>query len=113
MSIFLPIQILLLIFLFFAFSRVVLRYKEGTIPLGMFLFWTAIWLMATASIIEPEFTTYLARQAGIGRGADVVIYSALIVAFYLIFRLSVAIENLRQEITKVIREIALKDVKKN
>lgn len=110
--IFLPIQILLFIFLFFAFSRVVLRYREGSIPSGMFLFWVAIWLVATVSIIQPDFTTYLAKKAGIGRGADAVIYLSLIIAFYLIFRLSVAIENLRHDITKVIREAALKDKKK-
>ncbi len=112
MTIFLPIQILLLVFLLFAFSRVVLRYREGTIPLGMFLFWVGIWALATLSIIRPDFTTYLARKAGIGRGADAVIYAALIVAFYLIFRITVTIENLRQDITKVIREIALKTTNK-
>lgn len=112
MTIFLPIQILLLTFLFFAFSRVILRYREGTIPLGMFLFWVAIWALATVSIISPDFTTFVAKKAGIGRGADAVIYAALIVAFYLIFRLSVALENLRNEITKVIREVALKEASK-
>jgi|SRR3989344_334397 len=112
MSIFLPIQILLLVFLLFAFTRVVLRYKDGTIPLGMFLFWIGIWALATLSIIRPDFTTYLARKAGIGRGADAVIYGALIVAFYLIFRITVIIENLRQDITRVVREVALKQVKK-
>ena len=109
MSIFLPIQILLLVFLLFAFSRVFLRYREGSIALGMFIFWVGIWILATISIISPEFTTFLARKAGIGRGADAVIYAALIVAFYLIFRLTVAIENLRHEITKVIRELALRE----
>lgn len=112
MSIFLPIQILLLVFLLFAFTRVILRYKEGALPKGMFLFWAAVWVVATISIIHPDFTTYIAKQAGIGRGADAVIYIALIVAFYLIFRLTVVIENLRHEITKVIREVALKEVDK-
>ena len=112
MSIFLPIQLLLLLFLLFAFTRVILRYRDGSIPSGMFLFWVAVWLLATVSIIKPDFTTYLAKAAGIGRGADAVIYASLIIAFYLIFRLSVSIENLRHDITQVIREIALKDKKK-
>ncbi len=109
MNIFLPIQIMLLAFLFFAFSRVILRYRDGTISMGMFLFWTGIWLLASVSIIKPDFTTFVARQIGIGRGADAVIYASLIVIFYLLFRLSVTIEDLRHEITKVIREIALKE----
>lgn len=111
MNIFLPIQILLLAFLFFAFTRVVFRYRDGSIPLGAFLFWIGIWALASVSIIRPDFTTYFARKIGIGRGADAVIYASLIVLFYLVFRLSVAIESLRHEITKVVRSQALKSKK--
>ncbi len=109
MNYFLPIQILILIFLLFAFTRVILRYRDGTIPFGMFLFWTGIWILASLSVIKPDFTTFIAQKAGIGRGADAVIYASLVVIFYLIFRLMVSIENLRHEITRLIREIALQD----
>lgn len=107
--IFLPIQILLLFFLLFVFTRVVLRFKEGTIPLGMFLFWAGLWAVASASILWPDSTTLVAQRLGIGRGVDAVIYLALIIMFYLIFRLTVAMENLRHQLTRLIREIALKD----
>jgi hypothetical protein len=107
--IFLPIQILLLAFLFFAFTRVILRFREGTISLGMFLFWAGFWILASIGIIKPDFTTFVAKKIGIGRGADAVIYASLLILFYLIFRLSVALENLRHEVTKIIRELALRD----
>ena len=107
--IFLPIQILLVIFLLFAFTRVIFRYREGSIPFGMFLFWTGIWALASVGIIVPDFTTFVAQKIGIGRGSDAVIYASLIVIFYLLFRLMVAIESLRHQITKVIREIALQE----
>lgn len=109
MTIFLPIQILLLVFLFFAFTRVILRFREGSIPFGIFLFWVGIWALASVGIIWPDFTTFVAKKIGIGRGSDAVVYAALIILFYLLFRLTVAVENLRHEITKVIREIALAD----
>ena len=109
MNYFLPIQILLLIFLLFVITRVILRFREGTISLGMFLFWTGFWALATLSVIQPDFTTFVAQRAGIGRGADAVIYGSLIIIFYLIFRLMVMIENVRHEVTKLIREIALSD----
>lgn len=111
MSIFLPIQLLLLVFLLFAFSRVILRFRDGTIPLGMFLFWVGIWLLASFSIIQPDFTSFVAQRIGIGRGVDVVIYASLVIIFYLIFRLTVSLENLHHEVTKLIREIALKEAK--
>ena len=107
-----PLRLLLSLFLLFAISRAVLRRKEGTISLGTFFFWTAIWVLATVGIIRPDFTTYLAKNLGIGRGADVVVYASIMILFYLLFRTHIMIENLRHEITQVIRELSLKEATK-
>lgn len=111
-SIFLPIQIFLIFFLVFAISRVFLRFKDGGISFAGLLFWLALWLLAITSIIKPDFTTFLAKKIGIGRGADVVLYISIVTLFYLIFRTNVMLENIRQEITKLTREIALREDKK-
>ncbi len=108
----LPVQIILILFIFFAVSRVFLRFKDGSIGLVAFLFWALLFTMATIGVVSPGLTTKTARLLGIGRGADVVIYFSLILLFYMIFRTNVLIENLHQEITKIIREIALKDQEK-
>jgi len=107
----LPSRLLLTLFLLFAVSRVVLRRREGTISLGSFLFWSGLWLLATVGIIRPDFTTYIAKSMGIGRGADVVIYSSIVILFYLLFRTHIMIENLHHDITKIVRDIALKETK--
>jgi hypothetical protein len=112
MNTFLPIQIIFLIFLIFAASRTILRVKEGNISFGSFLFWVSLWILATFSILRPEFTSYLAKQIGIGRGTDAVIYASIILLFYLIFRTNVMIENLRHEISKIVTMIALQGEKK-
>src|SRR4030042_2319643 len=104
---FLPFQFILFSFLLFAFSRVVLRFREGTISVGIFLFWSAIWLLATVGILEPQFTTFVANKLGIGRGADAIIYLSLLLLYYLVYRTNVQIENIREEITKLARMIAL------
>ncbi len=103
----LPIQILFTFFLLFVVSRVFLRAKEGSLKPSALLFWLAIWLLAGFSILQPEFTTYLAGLIGIGRGADVIIYVSIALTFYLIFRTNVMIENLRHEINKLTTEITL------
>lgn len=105
----LPIQLILSLFLLFAVSRVYFRFKEGTISLGNFLFWIGLWVLAIFSIFNPEFTNYWANLLGVGRGADVLIYISIALIFYLIFRTNVMIENLREEISKVVREVALKE----
>lgn len=103
----LPLQLLALIFLIFAFSRVWLRTREGSIGWGMFFFWTLIWVLAILAIVRPELTTQVANRLGIGRGADAVLYISIVLLFYLNFRTNVMLENLRHDITKLTRTIAL------
>jgi len=112
MNSFLPIQIIFLIFLIFALSRVFLRVREGNLTFGAFLFWFSLWLLAIISILKPEFTSYLAKIIGIGRGTDVVIYASIIVLFYLIFRTNVMLENVRHEISKLSTVISIKKIRK-
>jgi len=107
MSFLLPIQLIFLTFLLFAGSRAFLRLKEGNITLGAFLFWVGLWILATFSVLDPEFTSFMAKKIGIGRGTDVVIYISIALLFYLIFRTNVMMENLKHEITKLTTEIAL------
>lgn len=106
-----PLQSAATVFLLFAFSRVWLRAKEGSIGWGMFFFWAVVWLLALFAVVKPEITTAIANELGIGRGVDAVIYTSIVVLFYLNFRSNVLIENLRHEITKLTREIALKNQK--
>jgi len=107
----LPAQIIFFIFILFAVSRAILRYKDGEIHFGALFFWVFIWVSASLAVFSPEKTTQLARALGIGRGVDVIVYLSLALLFYLVFRLHVLIENLETKISKLIREITLKDTK--
>jgi small membrane protein len=102
-----PIQILLILFLLFALSRVFLRARGGELRLGEFLFWGAVFTFALVGVVEPQFTSFVARKVGIGRGADVVIYASIALLSYLIFRTNVMFENMRHEITKLTQKMAL------
>jgi len=112
MSLLLPVQIILFLFVLFAASRAVLQFRGGTIRFGALTFWLMIWIVALIAIFYPEETTRFARILGIGRGVDVVVYASIAILFYLVFRLHVYIENLRTEISRLIREVAIKEVKK-
>jgi hypothetical protein len=108
---FIPIQIVLGIFLIFAVTRVFLRLKDGTLTLNGFLFWLSVFILAIVGVLKPELTTIVARKLGIGRGTDAVIYASILLVFYLIFRTNVLLENLRHDLTKLVRDLALKDEK--
>ncbi|NMB57389.1 DUF2304 domain-containing protein [Candidatus Beckwithbacteria bacterium] len=108
---YLPIQILLFVAFLWPISRVWLRFKENTVKLGDFLFWTGFWLAGVFVIFYPDSLTYFAHLVGVGRGSDLAVYCALLILFYLIFRINVNMENVRHDISKLVREIALMEEK--
>src|SRR5829696_2905027 len=101
------IQFLLSFFLLFALSRVVLQVRSAKISVGAFLFWSALFIFALAGVLDPNLTSFVANFLGIGRGSDVVLYISIALIFYLLFRLSISIEETRREITEIVRKIAL------
>lgn len=107
-----PIQIFLLVLVLFAVSRVYLRAKEKILSPKTALFWFAIWTAAAFGILLPTTTSNLAQIVGVGRGVDVIVYVSLALIFYLVFRLFVLVEDLRHEITSLIRQIALQNPSK-
>lgn len=94
-------------FCLFALSRVFLRMRKSEIRKGEFAFWSALWILIIIIAVIPQTTNFLAKIIGIGRGADLALVSAVILLFYLNFRLYVKISNTEQEITKLVRQIAL------
>jgi len=100
-------QILVTVFVIFAFSRVILRFKEGKISLVAMVAWLLLWTTVEIIIWEPKTTTSLAQILGIGRGADLIIYGSLVVLFYLVFRIYVKLEDIERQITTLVRKIAL------
>jgi len=102
------IQILLVLFALFAFSRVFLRFKDKRLTRNEFIFWTIIWVGAIVIFILPNSLGYFSNLLGISRPVDLIIYVSIALMFYLIFKLYVKIETTEQEITKIVRERAIK-----
>jgi small membrane protein len=101
------IQILLVCFALFAFSRALLRFRRGDLPLFHLVLWFVFWAGVVVVALRPETTSALASLLGVGRGADVVLYLALALLFYLVFRMFGKIEDLERQITRVVRAAAL------
>lgn len=105
------IQFLLSVFLIFAVSRVLLQLREKRLTAKSFLFWCTVFIVAILGVTNPTLTSKVADIFGIGRGADVVIYFSIVILFYLVFRLTISLEEIRREISKLVREIALNNEK--
>jgi hypothetical protein len=106
------VQVAIIIFAIFAWSRAMLRMRDKHISLGEFSFWSLIWIAVIFVALFPFVITRISWALGIERGVDLAIYVSIILLFYLMFRLYVGLDNQNKEITKLVREISIKDVKK-
>jgi|SRR5579862_6078993 len=105
-----PIQIVLVLFALFAWSRVLIGLRRGTVTMTPFVLWSLAWAAVIVVAVRPETTAAAARVFGVGRGADLAIYLALMLVFFLVFRLFARIEGLERELTRFVRADALKDI---
>ncbi|MFZ2189770.1 MAG: DUF2304 family protein [Candidatus Magasanikiibacteriota bacterium] len=102
-------QILFTLFVLFAIVSVAKRKQEGLLgPKGL-IFWLLFWVLAIVAVLWPNSTTIVANYLGIGRGTDFVIYVALVIIFYLLFKLHIKLESVGRDITKVVRKEAVEE----
>ncbi|HLD88587.1 MAG TPA: DUF2304 family protein [Candidatus Nanoarchaeia archaeon] len=101
-------QVIVVLFALFALSRAFLRFREGKMSLKEMLFWILLWASVIFVVFFSRMTFIISRIFGIGRGIDLVVYVSIVALFYLIFRIYVKIENIEQDITKIVREVALR-----
>lgn len=106
---YLPLQIIVTLFVAFVVFRLWKRFQEKVLAISELLGWLAIWLLILGVVWLPQTTSYLAFILGVGRGVDLAIYLALVLLFYLNFKMYLRIDKQQQEITKIVRYLSLKD----
>lgn len=103
------IQIFFLIFFCSALVKVWFRFVHRDIRILDTLLWSSLWLVGIIIVIVPNSTFFVAHFLGVGRGADLVVYVALLTIFYIVFRLTIALEKIQRTITLLTRNQALKN----
>ena len=104
---YLPLQIIITLFVVIVVFRLTKKYKESILKTSEFIGWLIIWVIVVVVFWLPQTTSYLAALLGIGRGVDLAVYLSVILLFYLIFRLYLKIDRQQKDITKIIRHLAL------
>ena len=107
------IQILSSIFVLFALWRVIAKFRRSELRPGEFIIWLVFWLCLGVAFFVPQQLTKLANLVGIGRGADLVLYLAVVVVFYLMFRIFARLEKMERGITKVVRASSLSQAQRS
>jgi len=76
---------------------------------GPSLLGPVIWLMAGLAILNPDFTTEIAKSMGIGRGADLLIYLSALAFLFLAFYVYQRFQRVDSALTELTRHIAIRE----
>lgn len=106
------LQLIVIAFALFAWSRAVLRFRAGQITFAEFLMWSALWVSAVIVVTRPQWGEPIANFLGIGRPIDVGIYASIVLLFYLVFKIYIKIEGVEREITRIVRDHAIQHRKR-
>ncbi len=109
------LQIAIVTFSLFVIIRVIIKYTQHAISFKEWITWTILWSIVGVATALPQTTDIVASKVGLetGRGVDLVVYISIPVIFYILFRLFAKIDRLESDITKIVREIAIRDINKN
>lgn len=103
------IQTVLVILFVLAVINTIIRYFKRDVNLSGLILWLLFWTAASGVVLWPDATFYFSKKMGIGRGADLIVYLALVLLFFLVFRLMLKVEKQKREITILARLVSLKD----
>lgn len=101
------IQILFSVICIFIILEAVRKYSSKAIYLPLFLMWSLFWLLILFLIWKPNILNMMATFFQVGRGVDALFYLSLIILFYIIFRISVELESIKQKLAIIVRKIAI------
>ena len=106
------IQIGAISFSLFALGVAIVGYQSKKLTVKKLIIWIAIWLGVMFVALVPHWLSFIAKWLGIGRTIDVAIYGAIVILFYLVFRIYLKIEDVRREITALVQALAIREKKK-
>ena len=109
------IQIITIFVVFVLIARVGSKFKKREITFKEATLWAILWFGVGIVVLYPSLADKIASKIGLqtATGIDLVVYIAVALAFYLIFRIFVHIERIERQITKIVRAVALKDEHEN
>jgi hypothetical protein len=102
-----PITWLIIFFVIFAVSRAILRFRDGKMKLYEFFFWMLLWVGFLMIILFRNFIDAVQSFFGIDPRSGVLSLIAIVLLFYLLFRLYVRVEQQEKVITDLVRKSSI------
>lgn len=105
-------QIIALIIIAYFIARLFWQKQKKQVSGNEFIFWFIFWLLAGLAVIFLKQIDALVAQMGFsGSGIEVLLYLGVVMLFYFIFKMRLRLEKIEKGITKIVREIAIKNKK--
>lgn len=105
------LPILVSLFVLVMLAKLFKQRRDHKLSTMSLIAWLILWLVVLLVFWQPEITSSLALMLGVQRGADLVIYLAIIVMLYLLYRIFVRLNKIEEDISKVVRSEAIKNVR--
>ncbi len=100
-------QLFLVAFSLYAILRSVKQYSRKQVSRYWVVVWSVLWTTVIGVALMPQATDRIAALAGIGRGADLLVYLAVTFLLYAVLRIMVRQQKMSEEITELVRSIAI------
>jgi len=85
------------------------HFRRTEKSLREFITWIFIWGAIGYIGFNPDIVSRLSGFLGIKSGLNVIIFFSIIILFYIVFKLIIALEQTEMRITRLVRGMALKD----
>lgn len=100
-------QIALIAFAIFAIAKTWKQYSARKISKYWLFVVGLFWIIVAIVAITPQTTDVIADFVGVGRGADLLVYIGIVVLFYMVHRLMLKQQQLSDEMTELVRRVAI------
>lgn len=108
------IQFVITLIAVLALIGITRRLRRGAIGVMESILWGVVWIGAIVIVWNPSISNRLAAWLGVGRGADAIVYCAIVIIFYALLKLYARMEQLEHSISELVKKIALDGIgKKN
>ncbi len=102
-------QIIALVLIIIFIWRLFIQKNKKQIGHNEFVLWLAFWSLGALAILFIKQLDKLVAQLGFsGAGINFLLYIAVIILFYFIFKMRLKIAKLEKQITEIVRHLALK-----
>ncbi len=104
-----PFQIVALVLMAVLLAVTITAMVKGSATRREGFAWSLLWVATAIAIAWPGITGKFAKTLGIGRGADLVLYCAVVVMLVGFLMVYSRLRRLRRELTLLVRHLAIRD----